>query len=198
MGVSGRSRLPLHLGPVKGTITRVMKSVAAAVRVKPLLAVLVLGLAFTACGGSEAPPREPRIPASLAAELAAQADAVAASAEAGDRCGAKERALALQADVAEALSAGRIPPAFRQELQAAVDELVQIECVPAEPPPTEPPPEADSCEALEERRKELEEEKEQIKEIEDEEERKAREAELEAEKKAVEEELKACKEEEKE
>ena len=159
-------------------------------RVTGLLSLIAVAIALTACGGSEAPPPEPKIPARLAADWAAQADAVAASLEAGDPCGARDQALALQAEVADAINAGRIPAALRPELQETLDELVQIECVPPKPPPEE----ADPCEALEERKKQLEEEKKELKEIEDEEERKAREAEIEAEKKAVEEELKACKE----
>lgn len=169
-------------------------SFAIPVRATRFLAVLVVGIAFTACGGSEAPAPEPKIPSRLAEDLAAQADAVAASLEAGDPCGAKELALTLQADVAEAINAGRIPAAFRRELQGTVDQLVQIECVPAEPPPEK----TVSCAALEDRKAQLEQEKEDVKEIEDEEERKAREEEIEAEKKAVEEDLKACEEDEKE
>jgi hypothetical protein len=148
-------------------------------------------MALSACGGSEEPPPEPKIPARLAQDFAAQADAVAATLEAGDPCGAKEQAFALHADVTEAINAGRIPRVFRRELQGAVAELVEIECVPAEPPPEEPT----SCAALEERKEQLEAEKEAVKEIEDEDERKAREEEIEAEKRAVEEELKACEEE---
>jgi hypothetical protein len=172
-----------------------MKSVVVSVGVNRLLAVLVVGIALTACGGSEAPPREPKIPARLANDLAAKADAVAESLEAGDPCRAREQAVALQADVTQAINAGRIPAAFRRELLSAASELAgQIECLPAEPSPPEEPV---ACEALEERKEQLEEEKEAIKEIEDKEERKAREADIEAEKKAVEEELKACKEGEK-
>jgi hypothetical protein len=166
------------------------KGIGISVRASVFLSVLLAGIALAACGGSEEPPREPKIPAGLAQDLAAQADAVAATLEAGDPCGAKEQALALQADVAEAINTGRIPRAFQRELRSVVAELVQIECVAEEPPPEEPV----SCEPLEERKAQLEAEKEEIKEIEDEEERKAREAEIEAEKKAVEEELKACEE----
>jgi hypothetical protein len=159
-----------------------------------LVIVLVAGTVLAACGGSEKRPRQAKIPAGLAQDFAAQADAIAASLEAGDPCGAREQAVALQAAVTQAINGGRIPTRFRQELQSTVDELVQIECVPPEPPPQE----SDSCAALEERKEELDTEKEAIKEIEDEGERKAREQELEAEKKAVEEGLKACREEEKE
>ena len=158
--------------------------------------LFALAVALVGCGGSEVPPRDPKLPAELGAELAAQADAVAASIDAGDSCGARDQAVALQSDVAEAIASGRVPRALRRELQSAVAELVAgIECVPPDPEPQPPTP---SCEALEERKKELEEEKKALKEtIEDEDERKAREQELEEEKRALDEELKACKEAEK-
>jgi hypothetical protein len=153
-----------------------------------------VGAFVAACGGSEERARPPKIPAGLAQDFAAQADAIAASLEAGDPCGAKERADALQAAVTEAINGGRIPTRFRGELQSTVDELVQIECVPPEPPAEEPA----SCNALEKRKDQISEEKEALKEIENEEERKAREQQLEAEKKAIEEQLKVCEEGEKE
>jgi hypothetical protein len=167
-------------------------SLAAALR--GLAAIVVAGAAITACGGSEQPPPEPKIPAGLARDFAAQAEAIAANLDAGDPCQAREQALALQADVDEAIASGRIPAAFRRELRSTVNELVQIECLPPEPPPEE----EDPCAALEERKEQLDEEKKALhEEIEDEEERKAREQEIEAEKKAVEEQLKECEEAEK-
>jgi hypothetical protein len=157
---------------------------------------LALVISLAGCGGSEQPPREPKIPSGLARDLAAKADEIAAALEAGDPCGAKEQAIALQGDVANAIAAGRVPRIFHRELVSAVDDLVQIECVAPEPPPS-PAEEPDSCAALEERKAELDAEKEAIDEIEDEKERKEREQEIEAEKKAVEEQLKACEEAEK-
>ena len=156
-----------------------------------LLAILVLAVSFTACGGSATPPREAKIPARLGADFAAQADSVVASLEAGEPCRAREQAVALQSDVTQAISAGRIPAKFRDELRSGVARLVsEIDC----PPPAPPGPTA-SCEALERRKDELEEEKKAVKdELQDEDARKAREEELEVQKKAVEEQLKACKE----
>jgi hypothetical protein len=71
------------------------------------------------------------LPAPLAAELAARADAVASKLDAGDSCGARAQAEALQADAIAAVNAGRVPAAYQEELGAAVSSLVaSIECTP--------------------------------------------------------------------
>ena len=179
-----------------------------------LLAPAIVLVALSACGG-ETPAREPELRARVGAELAARADAVAVSLDSGDTCDARERAQALQRDVATAIDSGRVPAELQRELRRTSARLVaQIECVVAEPPADEGDQgdegdegdeggdaEGDgggdgaSCEALESRKAEIDAEKEELKEqIEDEKERKEREKELEEEKKAIDEELKACEE----
>lgn len=85
------------------------------------------------CGGGAGPERDtaPRIPAPLASELAAASDDVAARLEAGDGCGARERADALHARVVAAVNTGRVPARYQEELGAATAALAaRIECVP--------------------------------------------------------------------
>ena len=183
-----------------------------AFRFRLLVPALVL-LALSACGG-ETPAPEPELGARVGAELAARADAVAASFDSGDTCDASERARALQRGVAAAIDSGRVPTALQRELRRTSARLVeQIDCVVVEEAPPEEgdggEEEADqegdqdgdeegdaaSCEALESRKAEIDAEKEALEEqIEDEKERKEREKELEEEMKAIEEELKACEE----
>lgn len=103
------------------------------------LALLAL-LVVAGCGGGERqrdgnrPDATPRLPAPLAAELAARSDAVAASLDADDPCGARRQAEALQKDVIAAVNVDRVPPRYQEELGAAVFSLVaSIECVQTPP-----------------------------------------------------------------
>ena len=58
----------------------------------------------------------------------------------GDVCGAAGLADELNGQVIEAINAGRIPPAFQEDLQARANELVNaVNC----PPPTTDEDEAD-------------------------------------------------------
>jgi hypothetical protein len=102
-------------------------------------------LALAACGGTEeeaAPP--PTLPRTVAARLAADADAVAARLEAGDPCGAAESAAALQQTAVGALNRpGQVPDELKEDLGLAVADLVdraQTECASAQPPPAPPAP----------------------------------------------------------
>ena len=85
-------------------------------------------------GASERVVSPPRLPQRLAAELAAQADAVAASLERGDVCGASAQARALRSRVLR--EAGRVAVVFRGELVRSVGELAAT--VPPCPPPPAP------------------------------------------------------------
>jgi hypothetical protein len=85
-------------------------------------------------GGSERVVSPPRLPQRLAAELAAQADAVAASLERGDVCAASAQARALRSRVLR--DVGRAPVVFRAELVRAAGELAAA--VPLCPPPPAP------------------------------------------------------------
>ena len=86
-------------------------------------------LVLSACGQST-PPRTtkptPRIPADLAQQLAADADAVANAAG----CGARNPAVKLQTDVIN--SVGRIPQRYREQLMSAANDVVSRipECLP--------------------------------------------------------------------
>jgi hypothetical protein len=83
--------------------------------------------------GSSAPTRTtkplPRIPADLAQQLAADADAVAKA----SGCGARNPAVKLQTDVIN--SVDRIPQRYREQLMSAANDVVSRipECLPPQP-----------------------------------------------------------------
>jgi hypothetical protein len=89
------------------------------------LAAAGCALALAGCGGgSEVTPSEPAIPAPVADDLASQSDAIAASLEGGDVCGAAQQADALNDSVNNAVQNGQIPRVLQGELQKVVAELV--------------------------------------------------------------------------
>src|SRR5712691_526043 len=85
-------------------------------------------------GAGERVVSPPRLPQRLAAGLAVQADAVAASLERGDVCGASAQARALRGRVLR--EAGRVPLLFRGELVRSAAELAAT--VPPCPPTPAP------------------------------------------------------------
>lgn len=99
--------------------------------------MLTAGLA--ACGGSDGgrtQQAEPRLPASLAADLAKRSDLIADTLAAGDGCRAARQAAELQRAVIDAINARRVPAALHEDLQSAANALaVRIECAPPAPPP---------------------------------------------------------------
>ena len=106
------------------------------------LALLCLVLTVAGCGGgggTRTVSVRPTLPRALAQDLRARTDAVTAALAAGDGCTARARAVALQGEVIDAVSAGRVPPRFEEPLQSAVNELAgAISCTP--PPAPEPKP----------------------------------------------------------
>jgi hypothetical protein len=99
--------------------------------------VLGLTLALAGCGGGSArhakPPPPPRLPRLLAHAWAVQADTIASALAAGDGCTARNVAEQLRSDVAQAVSARRVPIRYRATLTAAVADLPgRITC---NPPP---------------------------------------------------------------
>jgi hypothetical protein len=110
-----------------------------------LAALLVAALAVVGCGGGDddagAPPR-PAIEPRLAADLAAQSDAVATALESGDICTAAVRADELVAAVNDAAARGRIPRALRDRLTtAAIGLQNEVNCPPPPAPTTVEEPE---------------------------------------------------------
>lgn len=96
-------------------------------------ALVLTAIVLAGCGaGDKRPvPVQPMLPSDVAQRLSAQSDEVAAAFEAGDTCGARDKAVRLQRDTIEAINKRRVPPAFREQLLAAVNDLVgRIECVP--------------------------------------------------------------------
>jgi hypothetical protein len=87
------------------------------------VAALALLLVLAACGGENASQSRTGIPADVAARLASQSDAIAASLEAGDECGAAHEADDLRSAAEQAVARGSVPAEFRDELEAAVSAL---------------------------------------------------------------------------
>jgi hypothetical protein len=99
-------------------------------------------LLLTACGGGHqaapAPPA-PRIPAGVAAKLAAEADSVAALTP--GTCEARDAAAQFRDDVIASI--GRIPPRWREPLASAANSLaVRLQACDAPKPVVRPRKEA--------------------------------------------------------
>jgi hypothetical protein len=101
-------------------------------------AALLAAVALAACGGDGAGSDEaetaavPSLPPALAEELAATSDEVAELLEAGDGCGAAERAAELREQALAAAESGAVPSQLERPLATAVDRLAtQIVCEPA-------------------------------------------------------------------
>jgi hypothetical protein len=87
------------------------------------------------CGGGEhraqPPPKPPRIPAGVAARLAADADRVAALAP--GTCAARDAAVRFRSDVIGSI--GSVPPRYQEPLTSAANDLAARLASCAEPPP---------------------------------------------------------------
>jgi len=94
------------------------------------IALLTLVL-LAGCGGSRTVTPEPTLPAPLAARLATYADETARLVAAGDACGARRQALALQHTTVAAINAHRVPGPLQEPLQTSANDLVnRIVCAP--------------------------------------------------------------------
>ncbi len=96
-------------------------------------AALVAALCFAGCGGGggdRPAPTRPKLPAALAAQLAERSDRVAAALAAGDGCGARDQAAALQQATVQAINARQVPAALQEDLSGTVNDLAgRIHCV---------------------------------------------------------------------
>jgi len=96
-------------------------------------------LLLTACGGGHEatppPPPVPRIPAVVAARLAAEADAVAALTP--GTCEARDAAARFRDDVIASI--GRIPPRWQEPLTSAANSLAARLATCVAPKPIEKP-----------------------------------------------------------
>jgi hypothetical protein len=94
------------------------------------LAVLSLAIALAGCGDSTGTSaEEPALPRAVANDLAAKSDQIADALDSGDVCGAAGLADRLKDAVEAAVSGGRVPPAFQDELeQTATDLQNEVNC----------------------------------------------------------------------
>jgi hypothetical protein len=94
------------------------------------LAALSLAIALAGCGDStRTSAEEPALPRAVANDLAAKSDQIAAALDSGDVCGAAGLADRLKDAVEAAVSGGRVPPAFQDELeQTATDLQNEVNC----------------------------------------------------------------------
>jgi hypothetical protein len=99
-------------------------------------------LVLAGCGGGShktaPPPKPPRIPAAVAARLAAEADRVAALTPGS--CAARDAAARFRTDVIASL--GRIPSRYQEPLTSAANSLAErlATCVFTPSPRRRPPP----------------------------------------------------------
>jgi hypothetical protein len=102
------------------------------------IVLVAAALAAGGCGGGErsaetTAPR-PTLPRTVAEDLAARSDAIAAALDAGDVCTAAVRADELRDATVTAINNGQVPQEFQEDLQARANELVNAVNCP--PPPT--------------------------------------------------------------
>ena len=85
-------------------------------------ALLIAGAVLAGCGASNNhPAAPPKLPASVATELAARSDQVAAALDQGNSCQALDSANALQQDTIRLINEGRVPGPFQEELSASLE-----------------------------------------------------------------------------
>jgi hypothetical protein len=93
-------------------------------------AALALVAGAAGCGGSSG--ASSAIPSSVANRLAAESESVASTLEAGDECGAAQKADDLRHAADDAIASGSIPTAYQRDLEAAVTNLQNVvNCPPA-------------------------------------------------------------------
>ena len=94
-------------------------------------------LLLASCGGghkASPPPAPPRIPAGVAARLAAEADQVAALTP--GTCEARDAAVRFRNDVIASI--GRVPARYQEPLSSAANSLAERLSSCAQPPPQNP------------------------------------------------------------
>ena len=83
-----------------------------------------LAIALAGCGDStRTSAQEPALPPEVANDLAAKSDQIADALDSGDVCGAASLADRLKNAAEAAVSGGRVPPAFQDELEQTTTEL---------------------------------------------------------------------------
>jgi hypothetical protein len=100
-------------------------------------AALVATLCLAGCGSGSAHrvAPQPKLPASVAAALAARSEEVAQALDATDSCSALSLAQQLQQETVAAINAGHVPAPFQEHLGSTVSDLLsRIQCVRTEQP----------------------------------------------------------------
>jgi hypothetical protein len=89
-----------------------------------------LAIALAGCGHStNTSAQKPALPRAVANDLAAKSDQIADALDSGDVCGAASLADRLKDAVDAAVSSGRVPAAFQDELeQTATDLQNEVNC----------------------------------------------------------------------
>jgi hypothetical protein len=89
------------------------------------LAALTLSIVLAGCGGGSSTPagQTAALPRAVADDLAAKSDEIVAALESGDQCGAAHHADELKDKVEAAIDDGRVPAAYRDELERTATEL---------------------------------------------------------------------------
>jgi len=83
-----------------------------------------LAITLAGCGDStRTSAQEPALPPEVANDLAAKSDQIADALDSGDVCGAARLADRLKNAAEAAVSGGRVPPAFQDELEQTTTEL---------------------------------------------------------------------------
>jgi hypothetical protein len=139
----------IGFGKGRRRVTDVSRQMARRIRTRGAVATAIaLAFALSACGSDHAgQATRPPIQGATAGLLAKESEGVAAALDAGDPCGALDRARVLKRQ-STAIAAG-LPAAVRDQLDAGIRHLIAgIECVPPAPPP---PPEHDESKRHEDR-----------------------------------------------
>ena len=102
-----------------------------------MVAALAAAVCLAGCGSNPTPraAAPSKLPAAVAAPLAARSDAVAQALAAGDACRAASLAQQLQQETLASINAGRVPAPFQEHLASAANDLVsRIRCIPPAQP----------------------------------------------------------------
>ena len=98
-----------------------------------MVAALAAAVCLAGCGSNQTPraAAPSKLPATVAAPLAARSDEVAQALAAGDACRAASLAQQLQQETLASINAGRVPAPFQEHLASAANDLVsRIRCIP--------------------------------------------------------------------